>query len=128
MRFLISEDDRPSRIYLNRLLSPYGETVLAADGIEAVEAFVAAKNDNKPFNLICLDIMMPRIDGIQALEAIRDYEKKNGIPKGKSTKVIIISALYEDDVVINSTLKDNVYFLSKPIDTQRLIDIIEDSL
>ena len=95
MRVLIAEDDIASGKFLSKLLSRYGEVVLSTDGIEAVDEFVKSVTEGKEFDLVCLDIMMPRIDGYKALQSIRDAERKLGIPRISRCKVVMISALDE---------------------------------
>jgi len=79
MRILIAEDDYASRKFLYKFLSAYGECDITIDGIEAVDAFMLALDEGKPYDLVCLDIMMPKLDGTRALKAIRDVEKQRGI-------------------------------------------------
>ena len=72
MKVLVAEDDIASGKFLSKLLTKYGEVVLATDGIEAVDEFVKSVQDGKEFDLVCLDIMMPKLDGYKTLESIRD--------------------------------------------------------
>ena len=67
MRSLIAEDDSTSRTLLHTLLSQVGGCDAARNGREAVEAFVARLHTNSPYDLVCLDIMMPELDGQAAL-------------------------------------------------------------
>lgn len=46
-----------------KILSKYGECD-TVDGLEAVDAFMLAQKENKPYDLVCLDIMMPKLDGV----------------------------------------------------------------
>ena len=71
MKVLVAEDDLASGKFMQKLLSKYGEVVLARDGIAAVDEFVNAVSTNERFDLICMDIMMPKLDGIAATKAIR---------------------------------------------------------
>lgn len=66
MKILIVEDDYASRRFLNKLLSDYGECDITVNGKEAVDAFMLSCLDEAPYQLICLDIMMPELDGIKA--------------------------------------------------------------
>lgn len=76
MRVLVAEDDIVSRKFLCKFLSRYGECDQAVDGMEAIDAYIAAVKDQKPYDLICLDIMMPKVDGIKALKTIRTWRSK----------------------------------------------------
>ena len=96
MKILLAEDDFVTRKFMLNFLSKYGECDVAVDGLEAVEAFALAFEDGEPYDLVCLDIMMPVMDGYQALKEIRDVEKKMNIPEEKAVKVIITTALNDE--------------------------------
>jgi two-component system, chemotaxis family, chemotaxis protein CheY len=125
MRVLIAEDDFASRMFLFKFLSNYGQCDLTVDGIEAVEAFLMAHDTHEPYDLICLDIMMPKVDGIKALKAIRDIEKQKGIPEEESVKVIMTTALNDTESVHNSFNAGCEVYASKPIDTTKFIDVMK---
>lgn len=72
MKILLAEDDFASRKFMANYLEKYGECDITVDGEEAVDAFLMALEDNEPYDLICLDVMMPVLDGYQALKAIRE--------------------------------------------------------
>lgn len=120
MKILIAEDDFASRKFLFKLLSQYGECDMTVDGIETVEAFAIAYDIGKPYDLLCLDIMMPKIDGLKALKTIRDFEKKKGIEESQKCKVIITSALSETEVVFDSFSTESEIYATKPIDAERV--------
>ena len=78
MRTLIVEDDFTSRLLLQSLLAQYGECHIAVNGREAVEAFRSARESGQVYNLICMDIMMPEMDGQTAVNNIRALEEAGG--------------------------------------------------
>ena len=124
MKVLIAEDDVASGKFLSKLLSRYGEVVLAKDGVEAVDEFVKSVSEGKEFDLVCLDIMMPKIDGYKALQSIRDAERKLGIPRISRCKVVMISALDEDfDASFGNSDYDD--YICKPIDIIKFDNIIK---
>lgn len=125
MRILIAEDDAASRKLLFKLFSKYGESDMVVDGIETVEAFEIAHAIGQPYDLICLDIMMPKIDGLKALQAIRDYESKKGIKRNKRCKVIIISALDETEVDLGALRTGNEEYITKPIDIDSITGLLK---
>ena len=79
MRILIAEDDMASRKFLSKFLSKFGEVEAAENGMEVVDLFAKRMKEGVFFDLVCLDIMMPKVDGYKALTVIRDIERKNGI-------------------------------------------------
>ncbi len=125
MKILIAEDDFASRKFLFKLLSQYGECDMTVDGIETVEAFVIAHDLGKPYSLLCLDVMMPKIDGLKALKTIRDFEKKRGIEESRKCKVIITSALSETEVVFGSFSTENEVYATKPMNAENVMDAMK---
>ena len=67
MKTLIAEDDFTSSVILQELLRGYGPFHLASNGKDAVAAVAAALAAHEPYDLVCLDIMMPEMDGQEAL-------------------------------------------------------------
>jgi len=123
MRILIVEDDYTSMKLMQKLLSAYGETVTAGNGEEALEAFRLAMDENKPFALICLDIMMPGIDGQQVLKSIRAMEKVRGIAPKKEAKIIMTTALDSPKDVIEAYYQGGCSsYLVKPIEKKQVIE------
>ena len=93
MRVLIAEDDFASRKFMLRFFEKYGECDVTVDGKEAVEAFKMALEIDEPYDLICLDIMMPEMDGHQALKMIRRIEEENNISEDDRVKIVMTTAL-----------------------------------
>ena len=74
MKTLVVEDDLVSRQLLQTILSRYGECNVAVNGKEALSAFSLAWKALQPYDLICLDVMMPEMDGQETLRQIRKIE------------------------------------------------------
>jgi two-component system, chemotaxis family, chemotaxis protein CheY len=126
MKCLVVEDDVTSNKILNLFLSYFGECAVAFDGGEAIEAYRLALERNEPFDLICMDIMMPEVDGHQALEEIRKMEDRHGIREEDRAKVIMTTCLDEDeDMKLAHQCGCNAYMV-KPIYQQSLMQQIED--
>src|ERR1035437_6224900 len=78
MKTLVVEDDFTSRLVLHTFLSRYGECHIAVNGKEAVEAFRCALETGLRYDLICMDIMMPEMDGREAVKQVRALEEAGG--------------------------------------------------
>lgn len=124
MRALIAEDDMASRKFLFKFLSQYGECDVVIDGLEALDAYLISIKEGNPYDLICLDIMMPKVDGVKVLKAIRDLETQKGVLPGKRSKIVMTTALAESQYVQNAFEIGCEAYAAKPIDTQKLMDVM----
>lgn len=120
MRILIAEDDFASRKVILKFLSVYGECDVTVDGMEAIDAYMMALEEGDPYDLVCLDVMMPIMDGYQALKNIRDIEKEHNIPEEKRAKVIMTTALNEEKNVKKAFELGCTVYCGKPIDMDKL--------
>ena len=122
MRSLIVEDDFASRKILQTYLSAYGECDIAVNGVEAIDAFHMAWEENNPYELICMDIMMPILNGQETLRKIRSIENKMGITESDQVKVIMTTAVDAKKEVVDAYYKGgaSAYFI-KPIDKEKLM-------
>lgn len=125
MRVLIVEDDFTSRKLLQKILSPYGEADIAVNGQEAVEAFKEALEEGKPYDLVCMDIMMPEMDGQEALRKIREFEKSKGVKSSDEVKVVMTTALDDPKNVVEAYYKGGATsYVPKPIDRQLFLQLL----
>jgi two-component system chemotaxis response regulator CheY len=121
MRALIAEDDFTSRLLMQKLLAPYGESHVAINGREALEAFKAARLKRRPYDLICLDIMMPEMDGQTVLREIRAIEEGAGTRHERRVKILMTTALKDAKNVMTAFRELCDGYLVKPIDKAKLL-------
>jgi two-component system chemotaxis response regulator CheY len=124
MKILIAEDDFVSRKLVNTLLASIGEVDIAANGTEALAAVKMAIENNQPYDLICLDILMPGFDGIVALKKIRQLEAQKGLDPEKKSKIIMTTAVSDKSYVLAAAQANCDGFLVKPITKDRLFNEI----
>lgn len=124
MRILIAEDDFASRKFMLKFLSKFGECDITVDGMEAVGAYLMALDAGTPYDLVCLDIMMPALDGYQALKAIRDIEQERKIPEDNRAKIIMTTALNEGANVNKAFDLGCVAYAGKPIDQVKFESVL----
>jgi CheY-like chemotaxis protein len=124
MKILIAEDDFTSRLLLQEMLKSYGPPHTVVNGKEAVEAVRAALEKSEPYDLICLDIMMPEMDGQEALKQIRDHEQAMGILSSDGAKIVMTTALGDMKNVGDAfhSLCDG--YLTKPIQKDKLVETL----
>ena len=116
MKILLAEDDFVTRKFMSNFLSKYGDCDVTVDGMEAVDAYMMALEDGEPYDLVCLDIMMPVMDGYQALVGIRNLEKAHDVPEDKQAKVIMATALNDEKNVKMAFELGCTVYSGKPID------------
>jgi two-component system, chemotaxis family, chemotaxis protein CheY len=126
MRTLIAEDDFTSRLLMQKLLAPYGESHVAINGREALEAFKAARKKRRPYDLICLDIMMPEMDGQTVLREIRAIEEGVGVRPGRGVKILMTTALKDAKNVMAAFWELCDGYLVKPMDKAKLLKYLRE--
>lgn len=126
MKTLVVEDDFTSRLYLQTFLSDYGECHVAVNGHEAVHAFAAALEAGTPYDLVCLDIMLPELNGHAVLQEIRDTEERTAVGPSDGVKVIMTSALSDMKSVVASFRELCDAYLVKPISMEELRNHLRD--
>lgn len=126
MRALIVDDDFYSRCMLHDILRPYAVCDIAVNGEEAIFAFRKALKDTIPYDLICLDLMMPELDGHQALREMRAIEKEFEVHPINETKIVVTTVL-DDDKETNDAffLGGATAYLVKPIDERKFIEELQ---
>jgi two-component system, cell cycle response regulator DivK len=117
-RILLVEDMDDSRFMLRRLLEMEGFSVAeAADGPGALQAL-----QGEAFDLILLDLRLPRMDGFQLTRALRAHAHYCGVP------IIIVSALDDEFSRTEARAAGCTDYLSKPIDFDRLALLLKKHL
>lgn len=122
MKCLIAEDHLLSRRILKELLSHHGDCEVAVNGQEAIDSFQMAHESKRPYDVIFMDIMMPDVDGMEALQCIRALEKRMEIPPQLAVKVIMTTALDDPRTVFKSFNECEAdAYIVKPLSRQKLI-------
>lgn len=110
-RILIVEDEPISVLVIERILKPFQfELAVAIDGLDAVEKFKA-----EAFDLVIMDLYMPKMDGFEASKIIRSLSK--------NVPIIVISTA----IVNEEELKRDIgidYLLAKPLNVEKFKDFI----
>lgn len=125
MRILIAEDDHTSSKFMQVFFSQYGDCAVAYDGVEAVHAFIQALEENKPFSIVLLDIMMPKLDGLKVLQTIRDIERQARIAEADRVKIVMTTALNDKNTVSRAFDEGCEIYLWKPIEVSKLLEVID---
>ena len=116
-RILVVDDAAILRQMLKNILTTQGHEVVgeAINGKEALEKYKKLKPD-----IVTMDIVMPEVDGIQALKNILAFDK--------NAKVIIISVIDQRKSLIEAIKAGAVDFIIKPFEFDRVIAAVEECL
>jgi len=123
---LLVEDDLTSRMLLQPVLGRYGTCHVASDGLEAIKAVRDASEKSQSYDLICMDIMMPGMDGRETLRQVRSIEHERGIRSHQGAKVIMTTSVDDMKEVMRCFQDHCDGYLVKPVSIPKLLDLMED--
>ncbi len=115
-RILVVEDEDAVRAFAVRALTSRGYTVVEADSGESALAVYA--KDNKGFELILSDVVMPEMDGPSLLRELRK--------RGVKTKVIFVSGYPGDEFEKDLEGQTDFAFLPKPFSLKQLVEKVKE--
>ena len=120
LKMLVVEDELTSRIVLQDLLSKYGDCHVAVNGLEAVAAFRSARLAQKGYDLICMDVRLPLMEGTEAVQQIRSIEEQTGTYSSNGVKIFMTTSIQDIKTITTSFKALCDTYLLKPIDVARL--------
>lgn len=119
-KILVADDESSIREILSIQLARMGyEVLLADDGVEAVEVYEKEHPD-----LIILDVMMPRLNGLDACQKIRTIERKSG----RRAPILFLTARDTTHDKTSAALSGGDDFVAKPVSLQELRERVEAAL
>lgn len=128
MKMLIVDDEFNNRILLSKILEPYGSVDMVIDGQEAVDAFALAHTEKEPYDIVFMDIMMPNMDGHQAVQTIRKKEAEMGLLPQEEVKVVMVTALDSAKDAMKAYYRDGCTdYVTKPITKKKIEDVIQEA-
>jgi two-component system, chemotaxis family, chemotaxis protein CheY len=125
MKILIAEDDLTSRLFMKKYLSNHGHCDVVMNGMEAIELVMNAIEMAEPYDFICLDVMMPKVDGLKALKTIREIEDKHLPANKKPAKVIMVTALNDKETVEEAYRYGCEAYAWKPIEIDKFDEMLK---
>ena len=120
VRILLVEDDFSSRLLLQTFLSRHGECHVAVNGKEAVEAFRVAAENGYRYDLVCMDLLMPEMDGRQAVREMRAIEEARRVRAISGSKIVMTTTVDAIKEVSRCFAELCDAYLTKPLDLGRL--------
>ncbi|TKW77928.1 MAG: response regulator, partial [Bradyrhizobium icense] len=122
LSILVAEDNEINALLMRSLLGRLGHrVVITTNGEEALESWQAAKSAGTPYDLVLMDIQMPRLDGIETTRRLRSMEASE---PGRRTPILALTAntLVEDRYACFEAGMDG--FLIKPLDREKLAEAL----
>jgi PAS domain S-box-containing protein len=115
-RILIVDDEPDIALILKLQLEDAGyRTVRARDGVEALQCLA-----RESFELVLLDIKMPRMDGLQVLKAIMEKDEYGA--------VIMMTAHGSEDIAVDAMKKGAIDYIAKPFSTEEIVKKVEHAI
>jgi two-component system chemotaxis response regulator CheY len=120
MRSIIVEDEFTSRMQLKYFLEKHGCCDVAVNGSEATQAFKISIAQATPYDVMCLDIMLPGKNGVETLKEIRYLERETGAGERNHIKIFMTTALADIRNVADSYKELCDEYLKKPVEQNTL--------
>ncbi|NOZ74030.1 MAG: response regulator [FCB group bacterium] len=125
MKVLIVDDVLTNVLLIKAYLSSLGSIDSAQDGKTAVDLFQKALSAEEPYDLVCLDIMMPVFDGHWTLKAMRRIEQEYKVSDEKRSKIIMVTALANPKTVVQALENGCDSYIAKPVRKNVLFERLE---
>ena len=117
-RILVVDDEQDILTLVTARLEQNGyEVLIASDGLEGLEKAEKEKPD-----LVLVDVSMPRMNGYQMVQLLRQYESLKEIP------VVVITASRQKDEAAWRTQVGVEHFILKPFEAKELLDEVREAL
>jgi two-component system chemotaxis response regulator CheY len=121
LRILIVEDEPVNREFLLMSLRGFGECHAVITGEDAVRAHKNALAVDRPFDVVFLDILLPGMNGLQALEKLRAVEDRHEIPPERRVPVIVTTGLDDDRTASRAFIQGQALsYMTKPFRTGQI--------
>ena len=122
MKCLVVDDELVSRRKLKRIMESFGFCDEVENGDQAVLAVIRALNLKEPYEVILMDLMMPVMDGHEALRRIRAIEKERRVAPGQEARVVVISSLEDQKNVCQAFFKGLASaYVTKPVNRESVL-------
>jgi two-component system, chemotaxis family, chemotaxis protein CheY len=122
VKSLVVDDELVSRRKVKKIMDSFGFCDEVENGDQAVLAAIRALNLGEPYKVILMDLMMPVMDGHEALKRIRAIEMERRVPPGEEAQVIVISSLEDQKNVCQAFFKGLASaYVTKPVNRESVL-------
>lgn len=118
MKTLIVEDEPVTRMFYEKLFSEYGPTVGIGNAEEAEQLIRKAVAEGEPFDLVCLDIKLPKMSGLELLHRLRAQDHSG--QGGRSPKILMVTAYADLKYSTEAFAEGCDGYLVKPVDQVKI--------
>ncbi|GAK50922.1 response regulator receiver protein [Candidatus Moduliflexus flocculans] len=117
VRVLVVEDSKTMQIFLRNLLEPEDyEVVVANDGESGLDLFQQGMVENRPFDIVMTDVVMPRMSGLDLLKKVRTLNR--------DTIVVVLTSDANVDTAIEALNLGANNFLHKPPNSEEILSVM----
>lgn len=125
MKILIVEDESTSLAVIHSILSRFSHHIdSVSNGIDALSKVKEALVLGESYDMICLDLILPTIDGFAVLKGIRKYESEILKDDMVKSRIVIISAISKSEFVNKGLALGADAYLVKPLKRERLEAVV----
>jgi len=115
-RILVVDDDKTTRLVLRKVLTNAGfSTAVAKDGVEALKAI-----DAGGFDLLLLDVWMPRMNGLELLAKLRSAKNR--------PRVVVMTSDDAPETLLKAVREQAFKYVHKPVESAALLETVQDAL
>ncbi len=126
MRTLVVEPSPVNRAFLLGVMEDQGPCVAAATAGEGLRLFLQALEREEPFDVVFLDVQLPDMNGLQALETMRAEEARLGVPPLKAAKALITSAADDERAAARAYFQGQaISYLTRPLTVGKIFNELE---
>jgi CheY-like chemotaxis protein/anti-sigma regulatory factor (Ser/Thr protein kinase) len=115
-KILVVDDDKATRHMLRAVLTSGGfSTAVARDGVEALKSIAADH-----FDLLLLDVWMPRMNGLELLAKLRAIESR--------PRVVVMTSDDAPETLLKAVREQAIRYVNKPVEARQLLETVREAL
>lgn len=123
MKALVVDDQEMNREILQVLLAEFAEVTTAASGRDAIAAAAAAIAEEQPFDLICMDIGMPSMNGHETMQQIRGLEMEK---QARRAIAFMVTASSDPEDMVSALIQGECDdYLPKPVMRRTFVELLQ---
>ncbi|HBC56733.1 MAG TPA: hypothetical protein DCZ03_06160 [Gammaproteobacteria bacterium] len=94
-KILLVVEDLGIAHYLESVMRQFGHVEIYTDSPDALEAFEQALADAEPYDLVAVDLFMPKLDGAACVQKMRKIEHRRKVPEIYAARILMISIVHD---------------------------------